>query len=133
MAPISRCFHLYDHCYPGGVPGSPAARTAYRRAMRIIRKQGIVARAEQKALAAEPPITPDEQVMLLQRRKMLKRALAQLDDRCRKLLTALFLSSHDTSYRELARHLRLSENSLGPTRRRCLVKLRKIREDMDQF
>lgn len=112
------------------LPGWLAA-TAYRRAMRILRKQASMRRSEERAPDAAPPLTPEDQLLILQRRLILKGALDELDERCRKLLTALFLTEDEISYRELSQRLKIPFNSLGPTRRRCLSKLKAILRDLE--
>ena len=70
---------------------------------------------------------PDAVLEELQRSDHLRRALDRLDPRCRSLLTALFLDDdNDSGYAEIARRLGLPVGSLGPTRARCLDKLRRI-------
>jgi RNA polymerase sigma factor (sigma-70 family) len=68
----------------------------------------------------------EENLLSLERRHTLQRALEQLDRRCRRLLEALFLSESPVSYAEIAREMGMSEGSVGPTRARCLDKLREF-------
>ena len=108
------------------------AGTAYRRAMRILRKQASNRRVEGKAPPTEMPLSPDEHLMLLQRRALLDRALAQLDERCRELLTALFFAPEEQSYRDIAQRFHIPINSIGPVRQRCLARLREILKGMGE-
>jgi RNA polymerase sigma factor (sigma-70 family) len=73
---------------------------------------------------------PDEVVAELESRAALEAAVAQLDGRCQKLITWLFLSPDRVSYNDVGRRLGVKPNSLGPIRSRCLRKLRKILQDM---
>ena len=57
---------------------------------------------------------------------MLALAFEQMDEACRALLGALYLEEPTPSYDEIARRLSRPVGSLGPTRGRCLEKLRKI-------
>ncbi len=68
----------------------------------------------------------EEKLLALERRHTLQRALERLDERCRLLLEALFLSENPPSYAEIARDMGIPEGSIGPTRARCLDKLRKF-------
>lgn len=52
--------------------------------------------------------------------------LTQLDERCRALLLALYFDPEQPAYSEVAKHLGLAEGSIGPTRARCLQRLREI-------
>ena len=60
--------------------------------------------------------------------RALNDALAQLDEPCRRLLHSLYSDANDLSYAEIAAHLRMPIGSIGPTRARCLKKLKEIME-----
>jgi RNA polymerase sigma factor (sigma-70 family) len=68
----------------------------------------------------------EEKLLSLERRHTLQQALEQLDERCRRLLEVLFLSENPPSYAEIAREMGMLEGSVGPTRARCLDKLREF-------
>jgi RNA polymerase sigma factor (sigma-70 family) len=53
-------------------------------------------------------------------------ALERLDETCRKLLGALYLEDPGPSYEQIGERLGRPVGSLGPTRARCLKKLRKL-------
>lgn len=55
-------------------------------------------------------------------------ALERLDDPCRSLLTMLYVDDPTPPYDEIAKRLGRPIGSLGPTRSRCLGKLRKLYE-----
>ena len=57
-------------------------------------------------------------------------ALTRLEQLCRTLLGALYLEEPTPSYDELAQRLGRPIGSLGPTRSRCLKKLRQIYSDL---
>ncbi len=59
----------------------------------------------------------------------LDQGLAQLDQRCRELLQALYFDEHQPSYEEIAARLGMPIGSIGPTRARCLARLKKILEE----
>jgi RNA polymerase sigma factor (sigma-70 family) len=50
--------------------------------------------------------------------------LAALNDRCRALLLALYFAPAEPSYADLAARLGLAVGSIGPTRARCLERLK---------
>jgi len=56
---------------------------------------------------------------------LLHRAMDGLSDRCRKLLTCLFLTEPRPDYEEIAEVTGLAVGSIGPIRARCLARLRK--------
>lgn len=55
-------------------------------------------------------------------------ALEALPERCRVLITMLFYSREEPSYADIARQMKLPLNSVGPTRARCLQKLKRLLE-----
>jgi RNA polymerase sigma factor (sigma-70 family) len=70
---------------------------------------------------------PEEQLLALERQHIVRTAIDQLPDTCRRLVAALFSDAAQAhSYRELAAELGVPPNSLGPTRQRCLEKLRRL-------
>ena len=64
------------------------------------------------------------------RQAQLQQALDRLDDRCRKLLHLLFLDPEEPDYGTISQRLSMPQGSIGPTRGRCLGKLRAILEEM---
>ena len=77
-------------------------------------------------LADEAPIA-EEALAELQQLDRLRTALDRLDARCRDLLLLLFRDEDaKLSYDEVARRMASSVGSIGPTRSRCLDKLRRI-------
>ena len=77
-------------------------------------------------LADETPIA-EEALEDLQQLNQLRNALDRLDERCRDLLLLLFRDDDDKlSYDDVARRVGTSVGSIGPTRSRCLDKLRKL-------
>jgi RNA polymerase sigma factor (sigma-70 family) len=59
-------------------------------------------------------------------RHAIERALERLPDRCRRLLTDLYFSEDAVTYASIARRMKMPVASIGPTRARCLEKLRAI-------
>ncbi len=105
--------------------------TARRKTWRVIRRargarpfEGDREDAEDEMLTLpdEAPLA-DETLVELERQHLVRTALAEMDDRCRRLLTMLFYQAEQPSYAEIAAALGTSEGSIGPTRARCLKKL----------
>lgn len=69
---------------------------------------------------------PGETLERLEEQHILRLAMAAMDERSRDLLTLLYY--HPLSYAEIAALLQIPEGSLGPTRARCLEKLRRLLE-----
>ena len=72
---------------------------------------------------ADEGLLPDEALAQLEEQHLVRAALSELEERCRKLLQMLFYSPEPPSYSEIAAALGTSEGSIGPTRARCLKKL----------
>ncbi len=72
---------------------------------------------------ADEGILPDEALQQLEQQHLVRAALSELEDRCRRLLQMLFYSQEPPPYSEIAAALGTSEGSVGPTRARCLKKL----------
>ncbi len=65
-----------------------------------------------------------------QQQEMLGAGLTRLGDRCRNLLTMIFLDREEPSYDEVSAQLQIPKGSIGPTRTRCLQQLRSILEGL---
>ena len=72
---------------------------------------------------------PDEVMLRLEEQEGVRRAVASMDERCRKLIEMLFYQSNSPSYGEIAGVLGTTEGSIGPTRARCLQKLLRLIEN----
>ncbi len=78
---------------------------------------------------ADDALLPEEALADLQQLDGLRRAMDRLEERCRTLLTLLFRDEDDkVPYDEIGRRLGISVGSIGPTRARCLGKLRELVE-----
>lgn len=67
----------------------------------------------------------EESVHLWEQQHLLRRAVADLPDKCRTLIEILFFRASPDSYEEISRQLGMPVPSIGPTRGRCLDKLKK--------
>lgn len=71
---------------------------------------------------------PDELLEQLEDQQLVRQALSEIDERCRSLLELLFYSETPLSYAQIAATLSVPDGSVGPTRARCLQRLRKMLE-----
>lgn len=78
-------------------------------------------------------LLPDELLLRLEEQHTVRIAVAALDEPCRRLLTLLFYRSDPASYAEVATALDMAEGSIGPTRARCLQKLRRLLENLSFY
>ncbi len=76
-------------------------------------------------LVADSPLI-DEQRIMLEQQQAVRQAVGALPERCKGLLTMLFYKKDDLSYTEIARQMDMPVASIGPTRARCLEKMRKL-------
>jgi RNA polymerase sigma factor (sigma-70 family) len=53
-------------------------------------------------------------------------AIERMDQRCQRLIHLLYFDMKEPSYAEIAAELEMPVASVGPTRARCLEKLRKL-------
>ena len=75
-------------------------------------------------VADDAPL-PEDALADLQQQALVRNALDRMDARCRELLLMLFRDDDEKlPYEEVAQQLGLSVGSIGPTRARCLGKLR---------
>jgi len=105
-------------------------RTAQRRAGRMLqqtRRSHTIGNEQEERL---PDPMPDEEVLLLERQALIEIALQRIDKRCAVVLRELFFAPESMSYRQIARSLGVSPNTLGSLRSRCLKRLREILEEM---
>ena len=68
----------------------------------------------------------DEVLIRLERESQIENAFAEIDDRCRRLLTMLYVETEKLPYAEISETLDIPLGSIGPTRARCLEKLLKF-------
>lgn len=85
------------------------------------------ARDARQAAAARPEATdetPETSAAALEEEQAVRESLAAMEERCRRLLRALYFEAGAEGYDEVARRLGIPRGSIGPTRRRCLERLR---------
>ncbi|MGI5126020.1 RNA polymerase sigma factor [Pseudonocardia sp. CA-107938] len=100
------------------------ATTARRESLRLLRLRGreVVTGEEATFDAGDSDPTPEEHLLDRERDRVLWRAFARLPERCRTLLQLVVVSA--PSYVEVAAALDMPVGSIGPTRARCLKRLR---------
>jgi RNA polymerase sigma factor (sigma-70 family) len=98
---------------------------ARREAWRVVRghSRQVPYEIEDDAITSSEGELPENMVLRDVDDKILWSHIAQLPDRCRELLRVIAFADRP-DYAELARALRMPIGSIGPTRGRCLAKLR---------
>jgi len=82
---------------------------------------------EMASLQDKSPLAEDVLIQLEQQH-LIRTALKELEERCQKILSMLYLSEPAASYAEVAAVIKVGETSISPLRSRCLKKLGKILE-----
>lgn len=113
------------------------AVTAARESLRVKRIASRAVSAEDRgldldALVERDELAADENAVQAERAEIVRRLTNELQERCRDLLTLLYLHD-DPSYQEISEKLGIPIGAIGPTRARCLDKLRKKLEQAEFF
>ena len=105
---------------------STTERIARATALRRRREQALAASdaAAAHVVAADQPAVEAE-LETLEEQALIRLALESLPEGCRRLLAALYYEDPVPEYAALARRLGTPIGSLGPTRARCLERLRR--------
>lgn len=80
---------------------------------------------EMASLQDKTPLAEDVLIQL-EEQHLIRTALKELEDRCQKILSMLYLTEPAASYAEVAAVIKVGETSISPLRSRCLKKLGKI-------
>lgn len=107
------------------------ATTASRESLRLIRARSTTPLGDlEDTLIAEDQAV-DHATLEALRHEDLKEAVSELPGRCRGLLEMLFFE--EAEYAAVTERLSIPTGAIGPTRSRCLEKLRRILESKDFF
>jgi RNA polymerase sigma factor (sigma-70 family) len=86
----------------------------------------LIRAKEPQADIDESDLVTQGNIDIIEREFEVELALDQLGDRCRDLINLLYFDIDEPSYTEIARMMGMPAASIGPTRARCLEKLKKI-------
>jgi len=108
--------------------GAWLATTARHESLRVIRRTGREQPTDESDLFEAPDDeTLDRHLLDLERDGSLWRAFAALSDRCKSLLR-LLMAEDEPTYEEVGAALGMPVGAIGPTRMRCLDRLRSTTE-----
>ncbi|MCW5961348.1 MAG: sigma-70 family RNA polymerase sigma factor [Pyrinomonadaceae bacterium] len=80
---------------------------------------------EMASLKDEAPLA-EEKLIELEQQHQIRTALKELEERCQKILSMIYLTEPSASYAEVAEAIGVGSTSISPLRARCLKKLEKI-------
>jgi RNA polymerase sigma factor (sigma-70 family) len=80
---------------------------------------------EMASLRDNAPLA-DDLLIELEEQHLIRSALKELEERCQKILSMIYLIDPAASYSEVAAAIGVGETSISPLRSRCLKKLEKI-------
>lgn len=100
-------------------------RSRGQRTVSMTREDDEAGGQEAWDVADESPL-PEEALAELQQAHRVRLGLDRLDGRCRELLLLLFDASDAPAYDDVAARMEMPVGSIGPTRARCLEKLRRL-------
>jgi RNA polymerase sigma factor (sigma-70 family) len=112
--------------------GAWLATVARRNTWRVIERARRESVGDYEALAERLPSLGKpgrDQLERWELTEWLNNGLLQLNERCRSLLLALYLEPHEPSYAEVATRIGVPVGSIGPTRARCLERLKRALEE----
>lgn len=81
--------------------------------------------SEMANIADASPLA-DELLIELEEQHLIRSAMAGLEEKCRRILSMIYLSEPAASYAEVGAAIGVGETSISPMRSRCLKKLGKI-------
>lgn len=81
--------------------------------------------AEMASIVDKSPLA-DELLVELEEQHLIRAALEKLEERCRTILSMIYLRDTAASYLEVGAAIGVGETSISPMRSRCLKKLEKI-------
>lgn len=112
--------------------GSWLGTTARREALRLVRMRGREQLTDDVDVVVGPPpgglSEPEQHAIDADRTRLLRRAFGRLPDNCQVLLHLLAVGV--LSYAEIAAQLEMPIGSIGPTRSRCLGRLRRLMNEL---
>lgn len=104
------------------------ATTAARECLRILRsKDRTTTEVPLEEIVANEDVDAEREAVRADDAYRVRSALARMAPRCRDLLSALY-AEEEASYAEVASRVGIPVGAIGPTRARCLEKLRRTME-----
>jgi RNA polymerase sigma factor (sigma-70 family) len=99
---------------------------ARRHTWRFYERHQREAEEDEEQAMAMPDVAAEEWRERWERLQWLYDGLRRLDEKCRELLFALYFEREEPAYGDIAARLGMAVGSIGPTRARCLQRLKKL-------
>lgn len=87
-----------------------------------------VADLQEGRLSDESSTMPEQVLRQIEREQIVREGVSELTGDCKRLVELLFYRQPRPTYEDVASELRISKGSIGPTRMRCLERLRRLLE-----
>jgi len=94
--------------------------------LRVLKTREITGEDENVGDRQDPVINLEELRVLTEEQQSIREAVEELGGRCQSMIGLLYFDSSSPSYEDVSRKLGIPVASIGPTRARCLDKLRTI-------
>ena len=94
--------------------------------VRVLKTRETTGEEENVEDRQDPAINLEELRLLTEEQQSIREGLEELGGRCQSLIGLLYFDRASPSYDEIGRKLGIPVSSIGPTRARCLDKLRTI-------
>ena len=108
---------------PAALPGW-LATTTRRECLHLLTVKNRQIPVEDLDLGRDTGPESDEWLLIEERRDALRQAFADLQERCKRLLSMLF-GDPPSPYLEISATLEIAVGAIGPSRKRCLEQLRR--------
>jgi RNA polymerase sigma factor (sigma-70 family) len=122
------CLKLLEHLHEVRIErkiGSWLVTTAIRQCLAVKAMKRRESGNEEEIEEPEDPTANLEEIRILaEELQAMREAIEQLSYRCKSLITLLYLDRRSPTYEEISAELHMPEPSIGPTKLRCLEKLR---------
>jgi RNA polymerase sigma factor (sigma-70 family) len=111
---------------PAALPGwlATTTRNECLRALRSARRQAVASMPADDLMVPDSALPVEQEILEAERHAALRAAFAELPPACHDLLS-LLMSDPPPGYAEISARLGMPVGSIGPTRARCLDRLRR--------
>ena len=123
---------LNDIEQPGKIRSWLVTTAKFKTWAAVRSNKGNYSPATEEEMEAEMAMIPDgdpladQQLVILEQQHLIRTAVGKLEERCRKILSMIYMRDSAASYAEVAQAVGVGESSISPLRARCLKKLEQL-------